>query len=180
MQARTVTLVDEENKALGEADILEAHTGDGMLHRAFSVYVMRDHGREILMQRRSEKKMLWSGIWANTACSHPFPDETATAAGERRLKEEMGFTVPLEERGTFVYRAVDPSGKGVEHEHVTLLQGSTDGLPVYVQANRDEVAEWTWIKVKELRKRMKSKPERFAPWFHQGLELLLATHVKKA
>jgi isopentenyl-diphosphate delta-isomerase len=173
MQKRTVILVDERNNALGEADILDAHTGEGKLHRAFSVYVLRDHGREILMQRRSSQKMLWAGVWANTACSHPFPEETPAAAGERRLQEEMGFTVPLEERATFVYRALDPEGKGVEHEHVTILDGNGDG--VQVKADPAEVAEWTWISVTQLQKRMKAKPERYAPWFHEGLALLLST-----
>jgi isopentenyl-diphosphate delta-isomerase len=56
---RTVTLVDESGTPLGEADLLDAHTGTGKLHRAFSVYVFREEKKQILIQQRSKKKMLW-------------------------------------------------------------------------------------------------------------------------
>src|SRR5438552_1937177 len=102
---RTVTLVDEQNHAIGTADLIAAHTGQGQLHRAFSVYVFRNDRSEILTQKRSVEKMLWPLIWANTCCSHPFENETPVEAGTRRLKEEMGFSVHLKERATFVYRA---------------------------------------------------------------------------
>jgi len=168
--ARTVTLVNEHGSPIGTAEIMEAHTGTGKLHKAFSVYVFRKDGQEILMQQRSIKKMLWPLIWANTCCSHPFENETPTAAGERRLQEELGFTVPLTPLQDFVYRAEDPSGKGVEHEHVTLLLGTGDTAAVH--PNPDEVAAYQWINVEALRALMKKKPDDFAPWFHLGMEIV--------
>ncbi len=149
---RTVTLVDEHGKTLGEMDILKAHTGAGHLHRAFSVYAFRNNRSEILIQRRSEQKMLWPLTWANTCCSHPFPGEAAVAAGERRLQEEMGFGCVLTPHKDFVYRAEDPSGKGVEHEYVTILTGNADTAAV--RPNPDEVAECKWVKIDELKKDM--------------------------
>jgi isopentenyl-diphosphate delta-isomerase len=170
---RTVTVVDEQNRPLGQEEIIKAHTGEGTLHRAFSVYVFREGKKEILIQKRSKEKMLWPLIWANTCCSHPFENEGASEAGERRLHEELGFTTRLSPAGTFVYRAKDPSGRGVEHEHVTILVGYlTDHEQV--QANPAEIAEWKWIKTEELQTEMKLHPDQYAPWFHQGLSILLA------
>ena len=103
-----VILTDMHGNPAGTADVLAAHKGRGMLHKAFSIYIF-DEGREkILIQRRSEKKMLWAGIWANSCCSHPRKEESPVAAGERRLSEELGFTCALRESGSFVYRAEDP------------------------------------------------------------------------
>lgn len=169
---RSVTLVDANGQAVGSADLVDAHTGEGKLHRAFSVYVFRNGGKEILIQQRSAEKMLWPLVWANTCCSHPFEEEDAVAAGKRRLQEELGFTCPLRARQSFVYRAQDPQGRGVEHEHVTILACDipTDAP---VKADPKEVADWKWVPVDELRKDMAKNPATYAPWFHQGLELLL-------
>ncbi len=169
---RTVTLTDAQGNALGLADIIDAHTGEGKLHRAFSVYVFRKDRQEILIQKRSSKKMLWPGIWANTCCSHPFENEGSSEAGQRRLREELGFEAPLKEEGTLVYRALDPFGKGVEHEHVTLLV-SDAGENIEVVPNPDEVAEYAWRNVEELQNEMAEHPDHFAPWFHLGLTQLL-------
>lgn len=170
---RTVTLTDTSGMPLGEADLLEAHTGSGKLHLAFSVYVFNADRTKFLLQKRSGKKMLWPGIWANTCCSHPFPGEQPVEAGKRRLKEELGVDCELKTGSAFVYRAEDPSGKGVEHEYVTTLIGTTDEKRP-VTANPDEVGEWKWIPIGELQKDMKANPDQYAPWFHLGLAKVLS------
>ncbi|TSC57993.1 MAG: isopentenyl-diphosphate delta-isomerase [Candidatus Peregrinibacteria bacterium Greene0416_19] len=165
-----VILSNEAGSPYGTADLLEAHTGQGKLHKAFSVYVFRKAGSEILIQQRSAQKMLWPLIWANTCCSHPFEGETPSQAGERRLQEELGFTTPLTEQGTFVYRAEDP-GRGVEHEHVTILTGETDGADI--RPDPAEVAAWKWISLSELAMDMEQNPDQYAPWFHRGLRHII-------
>lgn len=170
--ARTVTLVNDQGEPMGSAELIDAHTGQGQLHLAFSVYVFRNKHREILIQQRSRKKMLWPLIWANTCCSHPFENETPVVAGQRRLKEELGVDCPLSEHSSFVYRAEDP-GRGVEHEFVKILIGNApDSLAV--RPNPDEVAAYKWIDVDELRGDMQANPQTYAPWFHVGLEQILS------
>lgn len=165
-----VILVDENGVEVGTADILEAHTGKGLLHRAFSVYVFRNDRKELLLQKRSEKKMLWPLIWANTCCSHPRVGETSREAGERRLKEEMGFTTPLSEDLSFVYRAED-ADRGVEHEHLTLLVGDVDDANVI--PDHEEVAEYKWISVEELLQDFDKNGDQYAPWLKLGLPKLV-------
>jgi isopentenyl-diphosphate delta-isomerase len=167
----TVILTDENGNPEGIADILDAHSGEGQLHKAFSVYVFSPGRKHLLIQRRSAKKMLWPLVWANTCCSHPRENETSLQAGQRRTEEEMGFRCTLTEGPSFVYRAVDPAGRGVEHEHVTTLIGEASPA---VHANTDEVADWKWIDVATLRQEMTALPEQFAPWFHLGLAKILA------
>ena len=169
---RNVTLTDEAGVPQGMMEIVKAHTGAGSLHKAFSVYVFTPGKTSILIQRRSAKKMLWPMIWANTCCSHPFEKETPSQAGERRLKEEFGMTCTLKPYADFVYRAEDPHGRGVEHEHVTILIGEVaqDAPP---KPDPDEIAEWKWIAVDALQKDMKADPDAYAPWFHMGLDHIL-------
>lgn len=48
----------------------------GMLHRAFSVFLFNTKG-ELLLQQRADAKITFPGYWTNTCCSHPLyvPDE---------------------------------------------------------------------------------------------------------
>lgn len=168
---RTVILTDERGHHIGTADLLAAHTGDGMLHQAFSVFLFNHDRTKTLIQRRSDSKMLWAGIWANTCCSHPLEGETPQEAGERRLREELGFSVPLSPVGSFVYKATDPRGRGVEYEYDTILVG-TVGEDIAVRPDPREVQEWQWIERRELEGALRKNPELYAPWLHIGLPMI--------
>jgi isopentenyl-diphosphate delta-isomerase len=168
-ESRQVILCDEMGRATGTADIIAAHSGKGMLHLAFSVYVFSPDCRSLLLQQRSAEKRLWPLAWANTCCSHPRDGESATDAGRRRLVEELGLKCDLQPGPAFVYRAEDPTGRGVEHEYDMLLIGMTSAEPVPDPA---EVNAWKWISLEDLRRELIDQPADFAPWLHQGLPLL--------
>jgi isopentenyl-diphosphate delta-isomerase len=172
--SRTVTLTNESGMPLGEADIIDSHTGKGKLHKAFSVYVFDTDKTALLIQQRADNKMLFRLLWANTCCSHPFPSEEAGVAGERRLKEELGFSTPLSIGPSYVYRAEDPEGNGTEHEHVTMLIGTVDAS-VEVVPDPLEVAQWRWIDLETLKADMTAQPDIYAPWFHLGLPKVLSS-----
>jgi isopentenyl-diphosphate delta-isomerase len=171
IDSRRVILCDAKGRPTGTADILAAHTGEGMLHLAFSVFIFSSDRRRVLIQQRSREKVLWPLAWANTCCSHPREGETAVAAGQRRLQEEMGFSCELTLGPEFVYRALDPNGRGVEHEYDAILLGTYDGDPQPVPA---EVAAWKWVELESLQRDMQAQPERYAPWFPIGLRFALA------
>jgi isopentenyl-diphosphate Delta-isomerase len=169
---RQVILCDETGRPLGSADLHAAHSGQGQLHLAFSVYVFRPDFRALLIQQRSSAKRLWPLIWANTCCSHLREGEYLLEAGQRRLREEMGLNCELSAGPEFAYRAEDPLGRGVEHEFDQILIGTSSWDP---SPDSDEVAAWQWIEFADLQCRMHEHPEQFAPWFHLGLPLLLST-----
>lgn len=171
----TVIRTDTAGRELGVMEAVAAHTGKGTLHKAFSVYIFTPDRKKVLIQQRSQKKMLWPGAWANTCCSHPRQGETPEEAGARRLREELGTEAQLKESGSYVYRAKDPSGKGVEHEFVTLLVGIADEN-LKLHPNPDEVAATKWISVTELQKDMKENPALYAPWLPLGLERIIGSH----
>ena len=170
MSQRQVILCDADGRPIGTAELFAAHTGNGQLHLAFSVYVFSEDGQRLLIQQRSAEKMLWPLVWANTCCSHPKADETPIEAGHRRLREELSIVCDLQHGPAFVYRAEDPNGRGVEHEYDICLIGmsSLDPTP-----NLSEVAAWRWVDVATLLREMREAPDRFAPWLHLGFPLVL-------
>lgn len=168
---KTVILTNEEGDTLGTSEIIDAHTNGGKLHKAFSVIVLNTSRDRILIQKRADAKMLWGGYWSNTCCSHPKEEHDIELEAAIRLQEECGFTCPLIEAYSFVYKAEDPEGKGTEHEYDTVLVGEVDES-TELKPDPDEIAEMKWVDIDELQRDMKDDPELYTPWFHHIAEIL--------
>src|SRR5690625_5968564 len=82
----------------------DCHDGDGVLHRAFSVFLFDADGRLLIQQRVAEKR-LWPLYWANSCCSHPRAGEETEEAVPRRLDEELGVSADVEYVYKFQYQA---------------------------------------------------------------------------
>lgn len=153
-------LVDDFDREIGFRAKGDCHTGQGTLHRAFSIFVFNS-ADELLLQQRSADKPLWPNYWSNTCCSHPRRGESMDQAVARRLEQELGFTCPLEFLYKFKYQA-QYGATGAEHEFCWVYFGRYDG-PVDVNVN--EIAAWRWLGVEELEVELARTPERFTPWF---------------
>jgi isopentenyl-diphosphate delta-isomerase len=170
---RSVITCDRDGTPVGTADVLEVHQGSGILHKAFSIFVFRNAGSELLLQRRSRHKKLFSLRWANTCCSHPAPAAGSLAeTAERRLREELGFSVPLHAVGSFVYRATDPRVNLSEYEYDTVLVGEAGG-EVAIEPDPAEIAAWRWTTVADLQHDLRENADRYAPWLAEGLHIAL-------
>ncbi|WP_306368172.1 isopentenyl-diphosphate Delta-isomerase [Nocardiopsis sp. CC223A] len=153
-------LVDEHGATTGVAEKLSAHRSPGVLHRAFSVFLVDGDGR-LLLQRRARGKYHSPGVWSNTCCGHPYPQERPLIAALRRVGEELG-TVPalLREAGTVTYHHPDPASGLVEHEFNHLFVGRLD-LPA--APDPDEVEEVRAVDPAELERLRVAEP--FSVWF---------------
>ena len=155
-----VILVDKNDNPVGVEEKLKAHQNGGKLHRAFSILVFNSKG-ELLIQRRAFTKYHCPGIWANTCCSHPRPNEETERAAHRRLKEECGFDTELKEKFSFIYEAHFDNGlteKELDHVFIGYYDGE-------VNPNPEEIDEMKWIGMEELKKDVKENPDKYAPWF---------------
>ena len=158
-----VILVDEADNAIGEMEKMEAHI-KGVLHRAFSVFVL-DGNNRLLLHRRALEKYHSPGLWTNTCCSHPRSGESVGQAAHRRMQEEMGFDCPLDAVFTFIYRAKFDNGL-TEHELDHVLIGFSDDIPY---PNPEEVHEYKWMPLPEIAKDIRDHPEIYTVWFRIAL-----------
>lgn len=161
-----LVLVDADDREVGVVEKMSAHR-DGVLHRAFSIFVFDQSGR-LLLQRRAVDKYHSGGLWSNTCCSHPGPGERPIDAAHRRLGEEMGFDCDLTGGYAFTYRA-DVGNGLVEHEIDHVFVGRFDGEP---NPDATEVHGWTWKTIDEIRRDMHERPALYTVWFRVALERL--------
>jgi len=154
-----VILVNENDEPIGLMEKLEAHQ-KGVLHRAFSVFILNDKN-ELMLQQRAQSKYHSPLLWTNTCCSHQKPNETNTEAGSRRLQEEMGFSTELLDVFSFIYKAPFDNGL-TEHELDHVLVGKFNEEP---NINPTEVEAWKWMAIEDIKEDLRINPEQYTVWF---------------
>lgn len=153
-------LVDLEDRQTGCLNKAECHNGEGILHRAFSIFLFDDNGR-LLLQKRAAGKRLWPGYWSNTCCSHPRDGESIEYALGRRLEDELNTRSDLQYVYKFVYQA--KFGElGSEHELCHVYLGRIGSEPV---ANPTEIDEMRYVSASELDLELQQTPDAYTPWF---------------
>jgi isopentenyl-diphosphate delta-isomerase len=167
--AELVVLVDDGGTPVGTAEKGVVHDKNTPLHLAFSCHVYNAEGL-VLVTRRSLAKLTWPGVWTNSFCGHPAPDESQEVAIARRARFELGITVQNISvvLPDFRYRAVDASGI-VENEICPVYRAVTTDA---VAPNPDEVSEFAWLAPQALRSAVESAPFAFSPWLGWQLEQL--------
>ncbi len=163
-----VVLVDEFDNPIGTIGKQAAHE-QGLLHRAFSVFVFNDK-QELMLQQRAKHKYHSPLLWTNTCCSHPNPsDKTVAQAAHRRLKFEMGFSCDITFEFAFVYKTEFENGL-MEHEFDHVFLGHYNQEPT---VNPDEVQQWRWESIDNIKHELQTKPENYTVWFKIAFEKLI-------
>ncbi len=161
MQAmEEVIVVDTQDNPTGTAEKMAAHK-EGLLHRAISVIIFNSKN-ELLIQKRAINKYHSGGLWTNTCCSHPKPNENTQQAAERRLMEEMGIRAPLKWAFSFHYK-VDFENGLTENELDHVWVGISDQIP---SPHPEEASDYKYVSVDWLVQDMKENPDHYTHWFH--------------
>ncbi len=155
----SIILVNEKDEIVGSMPKMEVHQ-IGLLHRAFSVFIINSQN-EMLLQQRALTKYHSGGLWTNACCSHPAPGEITREAAERRLKEEMGFSVPLKKIFEFTYKTAFGNGL-TEYEYDHVFLGEFNGEP---QLNTEEVQDYKFLSLESIKDSMLTQPEKYTSWF---------------
>jgi isopentenyl-diphosphate delta-isomerase len=172
-EAEKLILVDESDNEVGYRSKAECHDGDGLLHRAFSVFIFNSDG-ELLLQQRGKNKRLWPKFWSNSCCSHPRQGESMQVATGRRLQEELGVVVELEYVYKFRYQA--PFGEhGSEHELCSVYLGRCTEV---VRPNITEIEAIRFVSAEELGAEIGTNADSFTPWFKQEWDQLNGEHLE--
>jgi len=178
LMAESLIAVDEWDNVLGPISKVEAHRGPGQFHRAFSLLVF-DSNQRLLLQKRSEDKVTFPGVWANTCCSHPLHDESelevndalgVKRAAVRKMEQELGVDPKHLNMDDMVFMtkmryAARMNETWIEREldHILVMKADLE-----VNPNPNEVAETRWVTYDELETMLLAEPspdEVVAPWF---------------
>ncbi len=155
-------LVDTADRVVGRLSKSRCHEGEGVLHRAFSLLIFNAAG-DLLIQQRSPSKRLWPLYWSNSCCSHPRSGEDMETATQRRLREELGITCPLQFLFKFQYQA-QFDATGSEHELCSVFIGTCKEP---IAADPDEISAWRWVDPAGLQSQLLASQTgvKFTPWF---------------
>jgi len=169
-----VVLVDEYDNPVGVAEKMKAHQ-EGLMHRAFSIFVFNSAGKMLIHQRALDKYHS-GGLWTNACCSHPRPGESLQLAIGRRLQEEMGFDCSTHEIFSLTYHAVITGCNFVEHEFDHVFYGVSDTVP---HPDANEVNAFSYVDVDWLVDDVKKHQERYTAWFSLIVERVVAYHKEQ-
>lgn len=151
-----------EDGSLFPVEKIEAHL-KGIHHLALSVFVF-DEADRLLIQKRADAKYHCGGMWANTCCTHPHMNEDMETAAQRRLQEELGFTLPVTHKRIVEYSA--NVGNGLwERERVHMFCAYASSKTLNIELNPDEVSQTRWISASDLADAIAKTPDKFSPWF---------------
>jgi isopentenyl-diphosphate Delta-isomerase len=169
-----VVLLDDAGRSIGTARKADVHDGATPLHLAFSCYLFDDEG-QVLLTRRALDKRAFPGVWTNSFCGHPAPDEPMEDAVVRRARAELGVDVTdlrlmLPD---FRYRAVDAGGV-VENE-VCPVFCARAASPL--DADPEEIMDSAWVSWDQLRAATEM-PWAISPWAVEQVPLLDAARPR--
>jgi isopentenyl-diphosphate delta-isomerase len=173
-ETEELILVDADDNETGFLSKADCHDGDGVLHRAFSLFLFNDNG-ELLLQKRSDAKRLWGGFWSNSICSHPRRGESMEVATRRRLLDELNIEAELEFIYKFEYQAsFGEAGSENELCHVFLGKAPSD-----IRPNESEISEVRFIAPADLDREFSGTPDSLTPWFRMEWQALSSEHRDK-
>ncbi|KAI7830136.1 NUDIX hydrolase domain-like protein [Kickxella alabastrina] len=175
-------VIDENDKAISAASKKTCHLmtniEQGLLHRAFSVFLFNSKN-ELLLQQRATEKITFPDHYTNTCCSHPL----ATAleleeagqmgvrrAAQRKLEHELGIPadqVPLDsfQYLTRIHYVAPSDGLWGEHEIDYILFVKAD---VDLNINENEVRSVKYVSLDEMKEIIATAEEtgtKLTPWF---------------
>ena len=133
---------------------------EGLMHRAFSVFILSAKG-DMLLQKRAIEKYHSGGLWTNACCSHPAPGQNTLNSAQVRLLAEMGFTCTIHHAFSFSYKASFDNGLS-ENEFDHVFIGYYDGKII---PNTNEVSDFAWTSLSKIKEKIAAEPFTFTEWF---------------
>ena len=165
------TIAAWQDNILCPFDKLEVHKR-GLKHPAVSVFIKREN--DILLQKRASTKYHSPNLWANTVCTHPHWGENIYDCAIRRLDEELDIkSLDLKFCKEIEYKA-NVGNNLIEHEVVDCFSAFCETTPE-VKMNPEEVKNFAWVDIEQLRENVKQSPGKYTQWF----KIYLNEHFEK-
>lgn len=183
-------LLDRDDNAIGSVSKKDAHLmtniNEGLLHRAFSLFIFNSE-KQLLLQQRASEKITFPNMWTNTCCSHPLSVAGEVAddlggsiagvkrAAQRKVDQELGIKVadaPIDQMHflTRIHYLAPSDGQWGEHEIDYILVLRSDPK---LAINPNEVRDHKWVSQEDLRNMFNSQDLSYTPWFKLICETFL-------
>jgi isopentenyl-diphosphate Delta-isomerase len=156
----SVVLLDETGHARGVADKAAVHHGQTPLHLAFSCYLFNEAG-QFLLTRRAFSKRVFPGVWTNSCCGHPAPAEPLELAVRRRVRQELGITLPSVVLVLPRFRYQARMDGVLENEICPVYAAYADGP---FDPDPAEVADVKWVGWDDFCTQVLSGQQPISPW----------------
>ncbi len=164
-----IVLVDAEGNEIGTAPKLASHHAHTPLHKAFSCYIFDSDGKFLVTQRAKSKKV-WPGVWTNSVCGHPGPDESDEHAIARRARDEIGLELTDIQVALPDYRYTTPPYNGIiENEICPVYVARAASKPI---ANPEEVEAYEWMSWGSYADELATHPDQYSYWAKDQFSLL--------
>lgn len=161
-----VDLYDENRLPLGKTGERRTVRNPGEYQMIVHICVFNRKG-QMLIQRRSEEKLSWAGLWDVSAAGGVDAGENSRQAAEREFREELGFSLDLgDKRPAFTLHIA----KGFDDFYILEQEIDLDTLSL----QREEVSEVRWADRNEILELLESG--RFVPYHPLYMDLLFAVH----
>ena len=134
-------VVDENDVVVGRERRGFIHAR-GLMHRSAQVLVFNSRG-ELFLQKRSEHKDEFPGLWDSSAAGHLDAGEDYIDCARRELAEELGITAPVELEPLFRLPASADTG----WEHCSVFRCRYDGE---LRLDEDEIEDGRWQSPEEV------------------------------
>ena len=161
-------IVDESGQPTGETISRDAAHTDGILHRTAHVWVVRktDQGYDILLQKRSEEKDSFPGLYDTSSAGHIPADEEPLESALRELKEELGITATedqLHYAGSFrIQYEKEFHGRMFRDNEVTWVYVYEKSVEISsLKLQESEVSEVRWFDLDEVWNEIRTDRSRF-------------------
>ena len=147
-------VVDVDDHVIGQATRGEVHA-QGLLHRAIHIFVFDSQGR-LIIQKRSADMDTYPLRYTSSTAGHLGAGEDYDEAAPRELSEELGLSTDIERVAKFAACEV------LGNEHTVLYRAVTDEQPTFDPGEVDSIE---YCELADIRQRIETTPEQFAPSF---------------
>lgn len=149
-------VLNEHGEYTGKtASRLDTHA-QGLWHKAVVLFIInKDKG--ILLQKRSEKKKMWPGLWDITSGGHILEGEFGYECVIRETKEELGIDINLKDI-LFIGATTSNVEKGdiIDNHYNEYYIAYSDIDIKDITLDYEEVSDIKWFSKEEIEKRIKN------------------------
>ncbi|KAI9821785.1 MAG: isopentenyl-diphosphate delta-isomerase idi1 [Pycnora praestabilis] len=171
-------VLDDNDVPVGSASKKACHLmkniDQGLLHRAFSVFLF-DSKNRLLLQQRADEKITFPGIPGETGAELAAAVRGVRNAAQRKLDHELGIKpvqVPLNAFDflTRIHYKAPSDGKWGEHEidYILFIKADVD-----LDVNPNEAQATRYVSQEDLKTMFKDGALTFTPWFKLICESML-------